>query len=771
MRKSFFHNLKRIAALGLAASLFLTGCGSGNGGAGASGAGASNGSGSDVSGEAELSEYVYVAEYKTVPTGDGENSLYNGRISGDMLYMLGAERAADDNYVGILTWFDVNTMQQAGKLTVNDLVDFPEDDRYPVHSVNANQFQLLDDGNIVLLVGDYKSTEDYSQSEESYILVTIDPSGTVLNSVNLDELTARMEYTYFNGFVVNSEGDAFLSADGAIYVLDKDGNSKGEIALGDQWVSSMMTIGGKVYALSYGDRGMAPYLVDSGSKSLGPALEGFPTGDINYVVPGASEEEVLAYGSSGLYVYNVTSKTSEKVLSWTENDIMGDYVNGVAVMEDGRYLILLNDWNTNTCEVAILTQKLRSEVIDAEELTLALLYEDQATSKHVIDFNKSQSKYHITIKTFYDWSNQTASYEDAQTDYNNAITGSNPPDLISVSAYEPPVDFASKGLLADLRPLLEGDPEVPLSDFPEFAQNVFSYGGRMVALPLTLNVSCLVGKKSDLGDKAGWTIGEFFDYVSAHPEAQVLEYNDRSQMAQLLMGYGMKNFVDFETGEVKLDTPEFRQVLELLKGTSAEMSYSEEDMRSTPKKIADGDVLMMMDWFSDPGEVQVANASFSGGAAFIGYPTVDGTPTSAFANAEAYSMLAGTRHPEGALAFIKFVLSQDASTNNVFSYGIPVRTSQMDAYFAKYLTPEYNMEGNGLSYGDDWTYTYHAVTQDEILKMREIISMAKPVDEHFQQIYEIIDEEAQPFYNGQKSVDEVVSVIQSRVSIYVNENR
>ncbi len=80
MRKSFFHNLKRIAALGLAASLFLTGCGSGNGGAGASGAGASSGSGSNVSGEAELSEYVYVAEYKTVPTGDGETNLYNGRI-------------------------------------------------------------------------------------------------------------------------------------------------------------------------------------------------------------------------------------------------------------------------------------------------------------------------------------------------------------------------------------------------------------------------------------------------------------------------------------------------------------------------------------------------------------------------------------------------------------------------------------------------------------------------------------------------------------------
>ncbi len=38
-------------------------------------------------------------------------------------------------------------------------------------------------------------------------------------------------------------------------------------------------------------------------------------------------------------------------------------------------------------------------------------------------------------------------------------------------------------------------------------------------------------------------------------------------------------------------------------------------------------------------------------------------------------------------------------------------------------------------------------------------------------IYEIVNEEAASYFNGDKSLDEVASLIQSRVNIYVNEQR
>lgn len=54
----------------------------------------------------------------------------------------------------------------------------------------------------------------------------------------------------------------------------------------------------------------------------------------------------------------------------------------------------------------------------------------------------------------------------------------------------------------------------------------------------------------------------------------------------------------------------------------------------------------------------------------------------------------------------------------------------------------------------------------------DLIEKARPVsnDGGDSQIQNIIIEEAAAYFQGQKSVDEVVGIIQSRINIYVSEN-
>ena len=53
-----------------------------------------------------------------------------------------------------------------------------------------------------------------------------------------------------------------------------------------------------------------------------------------------------------------------------------------------------------------------------------------------------------------------------------------------------------------------------------------------------------------------------------------------------------------------------------------------------------------------------------------------------------------------------------------------------------------------------------------------LMETARPVSySDGDEVLNIISEEAAAFYQGQKSVDEVASVIQSRVKIYVGESR
>ena len=74
-------------------------------------------------------------------------------------------------------------------------------------------------------------------------------------------------------------------------------------------------------------------------------------------------------------------------------------------------------------------------------------------------------------------------------------------------------------------------------------------------------------------------------------------------------------------------------------------------------------------------------------------------------------------------------------------------------------------------YEDGWTFTFHAITWDEINVILDLVKEATPsfyVEDN--EIIKIINEEAGAYYSGQKVVDNVIGIIQNCVQLYVNEN-
>ena len=63
------------------------------------------------------------------------------------------------------------------------------------------------------------------------------------------------------------------------------------------------------------------------------------------------------------------------------------------------------------------------------------------------------------------------------------------------------------------------------------------------------------------------------------------------------------------------------------------------------------------------------------------------------------------------------------------------------------------------------------MTQEETDELTQYISNINKRYTYSEEISSIIEEESAPFFEGQKSAKEVADIIQSRVQIYVNENR
>ena len=114
------------------------------------------------------------------------------------------------------------------------------------------------------------------------------------------------------------------------------------------------------------------------------------------------------------------------------------------------------------------------------------------------------------------------------------------------------------------------------------------------------------------------------------------------------------------------------------------------------------------------------------------------------------------------------------------SWGFPIRIESLEKQFEQDMTPEYDEdeEGNQIerpktTWGyNDFTIEIMAATQEEVDAVKALIASADKISGNTdQQIINIITEETEPFFKGQKSAADVANIIQNRVQIYVNENR
>ena len=64
-------------------------------------------------------------------------------------------------------------------------------------------------------------------------------------------------------------------------------------------------------------------------------------------------------------------------------------------------------------------------------------------------------------------------------------------------------------------------------------------------------------------------------------------------------------------------------------------------------------------------------------------------------------------------------------------------------------------------------------TQEDVDKLKDLISRVDgiSINQQDSNLMNIITEEAEAYFKGQKSLDDVTSIIQSRATIYVNENK
>ncbi len=738
--------------------------------------------GNSSEGETEKKEWVWVPEFVTID--DESVSYYDMQLVGDSLcyQSYDYDEATEKSTQSICRYSLTDGSTTKTPLTYSEEKNW-----------NLNRIAFAQDGSMYGVANVYN--EDYSESET--FLCKFDDQGKQIFAEDMTDLVAE---SYVDSVAVDGEGRIYVAGDANIWLFDAEGNKQGTVSLGSDstWIRAM-GIGkdDKMYVCYHSSSGNGYNLsdIDFDGKKIGETYENFPSGNSDKLVPGI-EKDFLTQDGNKVYEYDLKSQLSKELFTWLDSDINGNNVQNFNVLEDGRILAVIQDWENDDNGIALLTKTKASELPQKSTIVIGSLYGGSDIQSAAVKFNKSNEKYRISIRGYLDFNSWNGDdYEayiaDGLNRLNNDITSNNCPDILDLSGLNIK-QLAAKGVFEDLGGYLDKSEKLNRDNFLANILEAYTLNGALISIPYSFQMQTLVGKGSEVGKEMGWTVDEMIAYADAHPDAQLFDNVSKSQIMMYLMAYNADSFIDWSTGECNFDTDEFKSILNFVNRFPDEINWDREDL-STPNKIQRGYVLLYESNLYDFNEVQVCNEIFQGDASYIGYPTMDGSAGCMFAANQAYAITSKSKHKDGAWEFVEEFLTREENPDGrgrYSSFGFPTLKSKLNAMAEKAVQVEYYTDENGepildengepivmgggssFSYGDGWTYEYRIPTQEEVDLTMSLMEVAKPVTySQGDEVLNIINEEAAAFYKGQKSVDEVASVIQSRIKIYVGENK
>ncbi|MCM1118257.1 MAG: extracellular solute-binding protein [bacterium] len=731
--------------------------------------------------------YVYVPEFISLNSEGEAQNIGSPQLEGENLY-----------YTSY--YWDEETGQSGYKfyrrdLTTGEETELPIDLSIEGATYSSPVSELIFDqeGNIVCLVN-ATIMESESDYKEEYYLFKFDADCNQLSKQDVTEgLTlTNTENSWAQRAILDSEGRLYvmISTDNnaCIVVLDAEGNKLAEIDTGSDWVSGLGATGdGKVLVMRYSNTGagMECLEVDLAGKTLGNPHGNIPSPrnseDLTFTLDGG----LLINDGSKLWRYDLETEAAEEILVWTDSNINGDYVQRMQMLEDGRIAVYSRNWSNDSQEIAYLTRKDASEVTEKKVLNLATMWSNSDLQEAVVNFNKTNDTYKIRITTYYDNASEwtETKYQDAITALNAAITSSNCPDLIDLS-YGNVKSYVAKGLLMDLAPFLEKS-SVKREELIESVLDAYTFDGVLVSIPISFSVNTIMGRTSQLGDRTGWTIKDIMEFSAQYPEAKLFQYASKASMLSTCLQYSSDAFIDYSNGKCSFDSQDFMDILEFCNTFPTEVDYdSEED--SFPKQIADGRILLNNMNLYDVTEMQMYSLMFNEPITFIGYPTVDGSSGNRLNGQSCYAITTKCSNPDGAWAFIESMLQYKPHPEWGGMHNLPIRKDMLEEGFEKAMEDEMALDENGdpaldengdpiiypkTTWGyEDWEAEIYAATPEQIQMIRDLIDSASASTNNDETILNIINEEAAAYFEGQKSAQEVASVIQSRVQTYVSEN-
>lgn len=475
-------------------------------------------------------------------------------------------------------------------------------------------------------------------------------------------------------------------------------------------------------------------------------------------------------GESGVYGYSIEEEKETKLLDYLSSNMSTDRTCEILPIEGDRFIGMIRESRgaSSKTGVAVYTRADASAVAQKATIVCGALVVDEELKDAVAAFNEKNNAYQIELRDY-------GEEEDPVMRMNADMASGNAPDMIDLVDL-PVQQYAAKGMLEDLTPYFDQDPELGLEDILDPVLDGMQIDGKLYYVTPYFQIITMAGRTEDVGEETGWTFDELKALLEKKGDG-VRPFYDENKWGILysFLGHSITDFVDWETGECSFDSGQFQDILEICnKGTNEETDRSVNMYRL----FRDRKILFFESTVS-LADVFEHEKLYGEDINYIGYPNKD-KMGSYFDFSFRIGMLANSGHKEGVWEFIRTFMTKEYQGGIMQRFEAPTRKDCLDMVIKKNTTTEpytdefgWNIEPlNGIeSYEDGTEIEITPLSQAQVDKYLTLLNHTGKSSGYDEKILDIVFDEVEPYFAGEKSLEETTGIIQRRVQTYVNENR
>ena len=356
--------------------------------------------------------------------------------------------------------------------------------------------------------------------------------------------------------------------------------------------------------------------------------------------------------------------------------------------------------------------------------------------------------------------------EGSQEKKNTDLMREDSPDLLLELVNSTLSGYVKNGYLENMIPYLQqrGLYEDLIPQVLEMYQNDMN---ELFSLPQTLYFQSIALPKSKAEGMESWTVGEFLQWVDDHPS---LATSKNELLTMILIG-NMEQYMDTDTARAHFTEQPFKSVVSRINDPT--FPVEEQEYIELYEVLEQEDYWFYVPFYS-ASDIAQYEKMMGEPMVLMGYPNDNHQPVSPCNSITTLSLLTNSSCKEGAMEFINYWLrypEQEIVKAKQQGWKTEGKLCVLESLKEKETELSVGHQGTinfPIGNGEELEFLYQ-VTEEDAERFVEQSKLIRKDEEITVETRAIVLEEVNAYFQGNKSLDQVCDVIQSRVTMLLNE--